>query len=290
MNGRGKTIEEVVWVWLIVVTLAASAIVVVTRRQRTAAQKYEAARESRCAVTFPLDSKQQDACEHERDSGFNYLPWWYILIAWPEGISVWAIVLTGFFVGWQAYETRKDAKIAHATFVTQFRPKVIVRNISLNPTTSAEYDQIGDGIWKIELTVLNMGETTAHIQKCEASLFLVGDYPTTTRDQLGSKQWPRFTLAPRARAPLEFVIDGDRFRRAFSISEKANRPLSDIGQPRMVYDKSPNMPQATWPTCKGLIEYADDNKAARQTGFQRIWDFRSQKFTASQNPDEEYQD
>jgi hypothetical protein len=81
----------------------------VTGQQHAAAEKYEAAREKRCASSFPLDSEKQDTCKHERDSPGNYLPWGYILVAWPEGVAAWAIILTLVVIGWQSNETRNAA-------------------------------------------------------------------------------------------------------------------------------------------------------------------------------------
>ncbi len=101
--------------------LVVGAIVLVARQQHTAAEKYEAEREKRCADTFPSawESEQQNACKHERDGGQNYLPWGYILVSWPEGITVWAIIATGFVIGWQAWETRKTAEASNRSIILQ---------------------------------------------------------------------------------------------------------------------------------------------------------------------------
>jgi hypothetical protein len=37
-------------------------------------------------------------------------PCWFILLAWPEGLTAWAVILTFAVIGWQADETRKSAK------------------------------------------------------------------------------------------------------------------------------------------------------------------------------------
>lgn len=39
-------------------------------------------------------------------------PWWHPLIAWPEGITVWVILLTLIVIGWQSLETRNAARAA----------------------------------------------------------------------------------------------------------------------------------------------------------------------------------
>lgn len=99
--------------WIIGGAAVGGAIVFVARQQHRAAEEYEAAREKRCASSFPLDPEKQDACKHERDSPGNYLPWGYILVAWPEGITTWAIILTFVVVGWQAVLLRRTREDVH---------------------------------------------------------------------------------------------------------------------------------------------------------------------------------
>jgi hypothetical protein len=88
------------------------AVIFVASQQHAAAQKYEATREERCAVAFELDAKKQDTCKHERDSSADYMDWRYVLFAWPEGITAWAIITTGIAIFWQANETRAAARAA----------------------------------------------------------------------------------------------------------------------------------------------------------------------------------
>ena len=98
--------------WIIGSAVVIGAIVLVARQQHAAAEKYEAAREKRCASSSLLNPEQQDTCKHERDGPDNYLPWWYVLIAWPAGITVWAVIFTLGVIGWQSSETRKAANSA----------------------------------------------------------------------------------------------------------------------------------------------------------------------------------
>lgn len=39
-------------------------------------------------------------------------PWWYILVAWPEGITAWAILFTLGAIIWQTVQTKKAAEAA----------------------------------------------------------------------------------------------------------------------------------------------------------------------------------
>jgi hypothetical protein len=74
--------------WIIGGAAIGGAIVLLAGKQYRATEEYEAAREKRCAASFPFpwETEKQDACKHERDSGQNYLHWWYVLLTWPEGI------------------------------------------------------------------------------------------------------------------------------------------------------------------------------------------------------------
>lgn len=44
--------------------------------------------------------------------GTDCPPWWHVLIAWPEGITVWVILLTLFIIAWQSVETQQAARAA----------------------------------------------------------------------------------------------------------------------------------------------------------------------------------
>ncbi len=52
------------------------------------------------------------ACEEEKANADDYLQWGYKLFEWPDGITAWAIIATGFVIAWQSYETRKSAEAA----------------------------------------------------------------------------------------------------------------------------------------------------------------------------------
>jgi hypothetical protein len=95
--------------WIVGGCFVIGAIVFVASQQHAAAKKYETEREKRCTSAFPLNPEKQDACKHERDSGSDYLAWWYVLFTWPEGITVWALLLTLCVIMYQSYHTRRAA-------------------------------------------------------------------------------------------------------------------------------------------------------------------------------------
>ncbi len=62
-------------------------------------------------------------------------PWWHKLIAWPEGITAWLLMLTLGAIGWQSWETRKAAENAGMALVFQqeaLRPRLKVNEFINN--------------------------------------------------------------------------------------------------------------------------------------------------------------
>jgi hypothetical protein len=89
-------------------------------------------------------------------------PWWNVLLAWPEGITAWLLLLTLGAIVWQAWETRKAAQAALSQIELaknkerariQLEPK---RLEIVNPLLDIQF--IGGGI-----TVINIGLSRAFI-------------------------------------------------------------------------------------------------------------------------------
>jgi hypothetical protein len=98
--------------WWVAVGLAVLWVVAfVAKKEHTASVKYERDREARC-VEWSSTPAEQEKCKHERDSRDNYLPWEYVLIAWPEGITTWALLATLAVIAVQTYQTRRSADAA----------------------------------------------------------------------------------------------------------------------------------------------------------------------------------
>jgi hypothetical protein len=148
--------------WVIGAGAIGGTIVFVANQQHRASEKYEAEREKRCTSSFRLDSEKQDACKHERDTPGNYLPWGYVLVAWPDGIMGWAIIATGFVIAWQSWETRKSAQEAQVAadaallnaqaFIRAERPWVLVK---VEPSKRWEFGQ--------QVVAVNKGRTPAEV-------------------------------------------------------------------------------------------------------------------------------
>jgi hypothetical protein len=95
--------------WLLGVALFVGAIVFVTYGEHNAAEKYKAGCEEQFARTSASPSKKDPSGTEECKDPKDYLPWWYILLSWPEGIAGWIVIGTGFAIVWQGWETRRAA-------------------------------------------------------------------------------------------------------------------------------------------------------------------------------------
>jgi hypothetical protein len=83
----------------------------VAYEQHCAAEEYKHHRAEYCSALIAT-AEQKKSCIEERASAQDYLPWGYELFRWPEGITTWAIILTGFAIVWQSNETRRAANAA----------------------------------------------------------------------------------------------------------------------------------------------------------------------------------
>jgi hypothetical protein len=192
---RGLAIE--VLPWIIGVGAVGGAIVFVARQQHRASEEYEAVREKRCASNFPLDREKQDTCMHDRDSSGDYLPWGYALLTWPEGVTAWAIIATGFVIAWQSNETRKaaaatadSANAAYGSVRLAEAQWELTRNkerarIQIKTVNGLRVENVGGEIWHLRGTIQirNLGPSRAYIKRGATHLF-VGESSEETRPEV----------------------------------------------------------------------------------------------------------
>jgi hypothetical protein len=270
-----KALIQKVW-WVAIGLVIIGAVILVAHQEHTAAQEYERDREARCAVIYP-SSVQQDACKHERDSPASYLRWWYILLVWPDGITTWAIIATGFVIAWQSIETRKAAEISRKALIAEFRPTVIVRKIVIDPCAVIYFDRRGDEAeWKISLHLHNAGGTVAHVHKYSTWLHLFHAVSGGTKSLVGGLGED---------APFDIPAGGNHVVDLKPDCRKFRAMLVAIGAARE------NGQEADYFVYIGTISYADDNGTTRDTGFYRIWmGNQNQFFVPAKDPGLEYQD
>jgi len=97
--------------WILGMVLIAGAVVAVTYKDQQARVKYQReCQEHMASIAVPVGKYTSggDECKDPKD----YMPWWDILVAWPEGITTWAIILTLGAISWQAFEARKSTDVA----------------------------------------------------------------------------------------------------------------------------------------------------------------------------------
>jgi hypothetical protein len=248
------------------------AIVFAARKEHKAAQQYERDREIRCA-DWPASPAEQDKCKHDRDGPTDYLPWWYMLVVWPDGIATWAIIATGFVIAWQSYETRRAAAISQRALILEYRPRVIVRTLKLIPIT-AEPEEIED--WRIEMVIANVGGTMAYVQPWSLRMEWYDMEDDRQIREIMQSSGEGFDLAGGQSRGIEAAIEGEGFKISmytlgFSVQAAGKR-------------------QHRYPVASGTLIYRDDNGITRRTGFRRAWDAKDQRFCPSTDPEYEYQD
>lgn len=148
------------WKWTLFFVAVALAIIAVAREQHYAREKYEAQKQADC-VELSVSPAEKHDCAKEAQDRKEYAPWWYVLFAWPEGITTWAIIVTFVFIGWQADETRKSARGAEkAADAALLNVNVFIR--SERPWISVKIEQTpwGRGF---NVIAMNKGRTPARI-------------------------------------------------------------------------------------------------------------------------------
>src|SRR5277367_3859087 len=98
--------------WMLGGIALIGAITLMTYEEKNAAIEYKYECQEKSAAVAATATKQKIPSNEECQDPKSYMPWWYVLIAWPEGITVWAIIATGFVIAWQSNETPKSANAA----------------------------------------------------------------------------------------------------------------------------------------------------------------------------------
>lgn len=155
------------WKYLIAVAVIFGCAVFVShqyqRSRRQCAEKCEQG--NPFPGTRSSATKSCDQCEQVAE---RYLPRWYRLFAWPEGVTTWAVLLTLLAIAEQTYHTRRAAEatessvrasdkaysLAENTAKQQLRAYVVARNSHL-----VIHD---DGFVEPKIELTNCGQTPAY--------------------------------------------------------------------------------------------------------------------------------
>jgi hypothetical protein len=176
----------VFWRWIVGATIVFGTILFVSYQQHCATEKYKRHRQEYCAAFMALED-QKIACEEEGTSARDYLPWGYELLIWPEGITTWAIILTGLAIFWQSNETRKSADAAKQSAAAARISADIAVGVSIPTLVVCEFGKGNAGAAdkraflqspKIKISIKNYGQTTAFL-KWWTLCFSCEDLPET---------------------------------------------------------------------------------------------------------------
>jgi hypothetical protein len=125
--------------WFLIFTGVCALVVTVT----LGACKYERAREdeqrntTRLAGPANVAQSQGNNPANQSCDCTHKSPCWYVLLAWPEGMTVWVVILTFAVIGWQADETRKSAE-ATVESAKAMRDSIRLQEKAMELTVNAE--------------------------------------------------------------------------------------------------------------------------------------------------------
>jgi len=126
------------------------------------------------AISPPQDANSKKQCS----DCTGKTPCWYILLAWPEGITVWVVILTFAVIGWQADETRKTAEATQCAVALQERTakRQLRAYMAVRKSRLILHE---DGSVEAKIKLANCGQTPAYDLKggvyCRFDMYPIRD-------------------------------------------------------------------------------------------------------------------
>jgi hypothetical protein len=162
-------------------------VIAVTGKYESARRKYQGECQSKVSRILAANPKKDQAGSDECKDAKEYMPWGYILVAWPEGLGAWVVILTLIGIFWQSNETTKSAeaalKQAAATAASQ-RAWLVIRSSMDGQVPGLTEDPLF--FW---WTVKNTGNTPAQVVETQCKYEMVQSHnlyelPDTPPDPL----------------------------------------------------------------------------------------------------------
>jgi hypothetical protein len=190
--------------FLVAGAVAIGAITLVTYEEHKASDKYQRDCQSHVsAVPYAPNSDnayRADECQDPK----QYIPWWYVLIAWPDGITVWALLATFGAIVWQAMETRKAAIGAiNAAEATQRSIELTIH--MQRARMGIRVRQIKDIPNAFDFHAINLGKTNAKL------IYARGFFVTLEGGQPLPATPPYLTEVERKKFIISWVSPEDEF-------------------------------------------------------------------------------
>jgi archaellum component FlaG (FlaF/FlaG flagellin family) len=240
------------WRWIIGASVGLGTVFLMAYQQHAAAEKYKHHRQEYCATRI-ASAEEKKACIEEGTNASDYLPWGYELLRWPEGVTAWAIIFTGFAIAWQSWETRKSARAAKDAIILQHRPKIVVRSLNLNRDNS--------GNFAIILAIRNSGSTLAYISETKFHINWIVNGTSSIDSHL--ETITAITLKPGEVRSFSFTAP------KFYIRFEASRKILEENQ---------NQLQTVFLGCIAIFAYTDEIGTRRDTALNRTYDYRKNDF------------
>ena len=255
------------WRWIVGAAIIFGAITFVAYEQHYAAEKYKRHRQEYCSA-LAASTEQKKACIEEGTSVRDYLPWGYILVSWPEGITTWAIIFTVFVIAWQSYETRKaadaaakSADAADKSIALQFRKERGFLEITGN---GIEIEDGPDRAWNLvgDIQLTNSGNIPLRILSGDGECLVlnIGDcVPSIHSQKLQQIGLPNTWIRPRDNGSREeFWSDDIQESKTQFARMLANTEVKIILRGRIEYESH----RLAWRRFYGFTWISDGTKSA----------------------------
>jgi len=143
----------------------------------------------------------------DADHSKHKAPWWNVLLAWPEGITAWLLMLTLGAIVWQAWETRKAAESAERQISLQ--SIAMSQWVNIEPIKTVTPPAFHNPVEVVlEFQVLNKTDYLLTVKKIEAEVFYGGK--ARIFKVLGSDPVPPEKSSAEGGLPFYLTLFADR--------------------------------------------------------------------------------
>ena len=201
----------------------------------------------------------ESTCDENDSAAECNKRWWQRL--WTDPIAVFTFALM-VFTGLLVLVSNRQVNLARQEFISTHRPKIIVRAFEMGNPQLPDEETIF-----VMFVAQNIGDSPAHIEEIRTRIFIL---PNGT-------EIPSNAVLQNS-IPIEITLQGGE--RELFPSDDGTVPLP--GQGVQIFATTMNL------YCVGIVRYADDMGAIRETGFCRQWHFRANRWETITSSEYEY--